>query len=140
MWWSNVTKNSRTIKWILGCLLIGVASFFVGDSFGQRAMLRAFSPEYARQYNGVQAVLAFNRLGDERHWEYLLENGCIAQAKKAIDVAQDKDTELLAEFYRGSLDQSTLKYIRDRDPTLESRLKTFKSKYGNSWTEDACKH
>jgi hypothetical protein len=83
-------------------------------------------------------MLAFNRLQDERRWKSLPRNGCLRQATKSIDVAQDKDAELLAHFLRGNLDKGIVKYINDRDPALIGELKTFKSKYGSSWSEENC--
>lgn len=124
------------VLWSLVTLFVAVLSFLLGSSTGQRAMLRIFSV----RYDGIQAMLAFNRLDDERHWEALLKNGCTAQAMKSLAIAQDQDLELLAGFYKGQLDQDTLNYIQARDPTLLPRLKTFHSKYGNEWTEGPCKN
>lgn len=103
---------------------------------GQRSMLGAMS----LQLTSVQADLAFNRLIDERHWKTLLANGCEAQATKAIDVSEDQDMELLAEFFlKGKVDAAAIKYVTDRDPTLIAQLKSFKSKYGQGWSEEECK-
>src|SRR5579872_3245663 len=101
--------NSRVIKWILGCVLVAVISFLIGSSLGQRAMLGRLN----QQLDSVQASLAFNRLLDERHWGDLLSKGCVAQVEKAVDVAADKDMELLAGFIDGKVDAATIKYISD---------------------------
>jgi hypothetical protein len=122
------------MKWIVGCVVAAAIAFVVGDSVGQRTMLKGMRV----QLDGTQASLAFNRLLDERHWKELLEKGCVAQAAKALDVAEDKDMELLAGFIRGKLDDAAIKYISDRDPGLIEQLKLFKSKYGSTWSEEAC--
>ena len=57
--------------------------------------------------------------------------------QKRLTWRRTKDTELLAGFMRGKLDKGIVEYI-DRNPALLAELKTFKSKYGNSWTEEAC--
>jgi hypothetical protein len=123
------------VKWIIGCSVAAAVFFAIGDSVGQRAMLKGMNV----QLDSTQASLAFNRLLDERHWNDLLAKGCVAQAKQALDVAIDKDTELLAGFFKDGLDVAAMKYISDRDPALVEQLKTFKSKYGQSWSEDECK-
>ena len=105
---------------------------------GVREGQRAEFTDAAVKIDSVQAMLAFNRLEDERYWKNLLEKKCFAQAARALDVARDKDTELLAEFLRGKLDRGIVKYINDRDPALIGELRTFKSRYGNSWTEEDC--
>ena len=63
----------------------------------------------------------------------------MVQVTKAIDVAEDEDMELLAEFFKGKLDAATIKYVADRDSILVEQLKTFKSKYGKGWSEEECK-
>jgi hypothetical protein len=120
--------------WILALILIGALSFGLGFLDGRRAGFSAVGVNV----DSVQAMLAFNRLLDERHWGSLLANGCVSQAKKALDVAQDQDTELLSELVQRKVDQRTLKYIGDRDSSLLAQLKYFRSKYGSSWDEAPC--
>jgi len=88
---------------------------------------------------GVQANLAFNRLIDDRRMAFLLSKGCIDQAKRHVDINQDQDTELLAEFYKTGLPPEAIQYINLRDSKLLSTLGTFKSRYGMRWTEKVCK-
>ena len=123
------------MKWIIGCVVTAAIAFAIGDSVGQRTMLKGINV----QLDSVQASLALNRLLDERHWKELLAKGCDAQAARALDVAEDKDMELLAGFLKGKLDADTIKYVSDRDPGLVEQLKTFHSKYGRSWSEGECK-
>lgn len=126
----------RLVIAILACGLMVAAAFAIGDSIGQRSMLSATS----MQLDNIQTTLAFNRLIDERQLKSLMARGCIEQAAKAIDVAEDKDMELLAGFVNGKISPWAIKYISDRDPTLVNELKTFKSKYGRSWSEMECKN
>ena len=124
-------------KWKVAVyVMVIVVVFLIGSSVGQRSMIKMMSVEL----NSVQGMLAFNRLLDERKQQLLLNRGCITQASYAVDIAQDKDMELLSEFFtRGQLDERSLKYIALRDPKLLSELKNFKSKYGNTWVEPECK-
>jgi hypothetical protein len=128
--------NKSTAAFAIGFVLIGGACFALGVREGSRAGFH----DTAIKIDSVQAMLVFNHLEDERHWEYLLTSGCFPQATKAIDVAKDKDEELLAGFTKKYPDKEIVKYIRDRSPALIAELTTFKSRYGNSWTEEACGH
>ena len=95
------------MKWIIACFGAGEIAFAIGESMGQRSMLKGMSV----QLDSVQTKLAFNRLLDERHWKDVLAKGCATQAAKALDVAEDKDMELLAEFFNGKLDASAIKCV-----------------------------
>jgi hypothetical protein len=128
-------EGSRLVALAVGVLVLIACAFAVGASFGQRTMLARATPEL----NGVQAMLAFNRIQDQRHLQSLLSQGCTDQAAAFIDYTKDKDMALLAGFLKGKIDADTLKYVSDRDPNLVEELKTFKSKYGTSWMEKACK-
>lgn len=123
------------MKLVFSCVVVAAIAFAIGESMGQRSMLKGMSV----QLDSVQTTLAFNRLLDERHWKDLLAKGCTAQVAKALDVAEDKDMELLAEFFNGKLDASAIKYVTDRDSALAEQLKSYKSKYGRSWSEEECK-
>jgi len=124
-----------SLKAVMGYILVAGAAFAVGNGWGQRAMLERLNIEL----NGVQTSLALNRLLDDRHWKELLEKGCIEQATKALDTAEDKDLELLSALFKKPLDSAAIKYVSDRDPKLIEQLKTFRSKYGQQWPEEECK-
>jgi len=130
-----MNTNKSVVKWLTACVVLIAVAFAVGESMGQRKMLAAMNV----QLDSAQASLAFNRLVDERAWKSLLSRGCITQATKALDIAEDKDMELLAGLFNGKVDAAAIKYVADRDPLLVGQLKTFKSKYGSSWSEDECK-
>ena len=123
------------VKWLIACGAMVAIAFVVGESMGQRKMLSVMSVQLA----SVQTSLAFNRLANEREWTTLLARGCNAQAAKALDIAEDKDMELLAGLFNEKPDAAAIKYVSDRDPLLLGQLKAFKSKYGSSWSVDECK-
>jgi len=99
--------------------------------------MRSNLHELAIVLDDTQAELAFNRLLEERKLESLLSKGCTAAALEKTRISIDQDMTLLASF-EGKLSPGAAKYINDREPTLLSALKEFKSKYGNSWTEPEC--
>jgi hypothetical protein len=122
------------VTWLFSCLLIAYLSFGLGLRAGQRVDEQ--DTKVAK--NSVQALLAFNRVQDVRRWEGLLTRGCTRQAIRALDIAQDKETELVAEFFRGKIEPSVAKYIKNRDSGFLEKLKSFKSKYGDRWYEEEC--
>jgi len=123
------------VKWLIACGAMVAIAFVVGESMGQRKMLSVMSVQLA----SVQTSLAFNRLANEREWTTLLARGCNAQAAKALDIAEDKDMELLAGLFNEKPDAAAIKYVSDRDPLLIGQLKAFKSKYGSRWSVDECR-
>ena len=58
---------------------------------------------------------------------------------KKTRISIDQEMTLLSSFYQENRTTWLNKYISDRDPTLLKQLETYKSKYGNSWTEPQCK-
>jgi hypothetical protein len=90
------------------------------------------------QLDGVQAMLLFDRIRQERKIKSLLERGCLTAATSTLDHDENVDMNLLAEFVRGRLDQPSITYIANLDSNIFNELKTFKSKYGNTWPEPNC--
>ncbi|MHB8697691.1 MAG: hypothetical protein ACYC9J_06585 [Sulfuricaulis sp.] len=129
--------GSKAKTWLLaiGFVLAIVIAFVIGESKGQRAMLAVMQVKL----DGVQAMLTFNRLDEERLLKSWLSKGCVAQAQSELDFDEDQDTRLLAEFFQGKLDPSDRKYVSDRDLKLVASLNTFKSKYGIRWEVPKCK-
>ncbi len=119
----------------LAVVILLVCAFAVGVSFAQRTMLRRATAEL----NGVQAMLAFNRIQDERHIRELISKGCTEQATEFIDYTNDQNMGVLSDVVKKRIDADTLKYLSDREPGILGELKTFKSKYGTSWMEKPCK-
>lgn len=128
-------KGIRYSILIFGSIVLLLFAFALGESMGQRAMLSVIS----MQLTSTQASLAFNRLLDDRRFRELLAKGCVRQATNAIDVSEDEDMALLADFSRKGIDESAKKYIADRAPQLLEQLKTFKSKYQQGYVEEECK-
>lgn len=125
----------KTNLFIIATAALLVASYLFGLSVGERKMLA----EARILMNGAQADLLYNRLAEEREMALMLSKGCISQTQERLNIDLDQDTALLAKFFKGKLDVGSKGYIFDRDPALVASLATFKSKYGNSWTEKACK-
>jgi hypothetical protein len=124
----------RNVYLSVSAILIAFISFAIGESLGQRTMLKQASI----QLDGVQAMLLFDRIGKERKIKSLLERGCLTAATSTLDHDENVDMNLLAEFVRGRLDQPSITYIANRDSNILNELKTFKSKYGNTWSEPTC--
>lgn len=129
------TKKVKAWLIVVSFLLAIVVAFFVGDSIGQRAMLR----EASVQLDGIQAALALNRIEDQRELITLLSKSCVKQAQSVLDFEEDRDTALLSGFFKGKLDSSDIKYITDRDQNLVKSLSSFRSKYGSRWEVPECK-
>ncbi|MHB8624437.1 MAG: hypothetical protein ACYC9J_10895 [Sulfuricaulis sp.] len=128
-------SKAKTWLLVIGFVLAIVIAFVIGESKGQRAMLAVTQVKL----DGVQAMLTFNRLDEERLLKSWLSKGCVVQAQSELDFDEDQDTRLLAEFFQGKLDPSDRKYVSDRDPKLVASLNTFKSKYGTRWEVPKCK-
>jgi hypothetical protein len=55
-----------------------------------------------------------------------------------VDHHENSDLKLLAEFVNGDLDRPAITYITNQAPNILDELRTFKSKYGNTWREPEC--
>ena len=128
---------------IRACLL-GVAFLLVAGAFFLMGLHKGEWQELATsssELDGTQAMLAYNRIDDERRLQFLLEKGCVAAAQKQIDIDQNNDTDLLVGFFKEkNLPNWTKRYIGDRDPKLLASLSTFKSKYGMRWEQPDCRN
>jgi hypothetical protein len=111
-----------------------ISSFVIGDSIGQRSMRKPIRI----QVDGVQAMLLVDRIVDERKIKSLLAHGCATEAMTMVDHQENSDLKLLSEFVNGDLDLPALTYITNQSPDILNELKTFKSKYGNTWREPEC--
>lgn len=89
--------------------------------------------------NDTQAMLWFNHLQQFRDIEADLANECTVEAHEKLRIAIDGEMSLLSSFHKENANSALNKYISDRDPKLLSQLKSFKSKYGSSWTVPQCK-
>ena len=92
----------------------------------------------AEDFRSVQAMLAYNRIDEERRLARLIAKGCISQAAEEIDFSNDKDMEMLSHYLQKRITAQAQKYISDRDPELLGQLRSSKNKYGNVRAEKAC--
>ena len=120
---------------VMGSVIFTAVVFWIGMVIGTRLG----SGKLENELNSTQAMLAFNRVLDERKLELLLSKGCVTQALAKTDIAIDQNTKLLATLFKGRLSPWVSKYISDRDPNFLSTLDGFRSKYGDSWTEKECR-
>jgi hypothetical protein len=121
---------------IIALAVLGIAalSFGIGESLGQRSMMRS----YRIELDAVQARLLVDRIVEERRIKALLGRGCATQAMGEITNNENADLKTLTEFVERKLDQSTLAYISNQDPDILSELKTFKGTYVNTWSASGC--
>jgi hypothetical protein len=125
----------RNLILVIAALAAATLSFVIGDSVGQRAMLR----QAHVQVEDIQAMLLVDRLGQERKIKSLLLRGCPKEALAAIDINENSDLKLLASYAsRDHLDQSTVDYINNQDANLLRELKSFNNKYGDKWPVVEC--
>lgn len=83
-------------------------------------------------------MLLVDRIVEERKEKSLLAHGCATEAMTMVDHHENSDLKLLAEFVNGDLDRPTITYITNQAPNILDELRTFKSKYGNTWREPEC--
>lgn len=131
---SRIDKMKKAIILITFVMAI-IASLLIGQRLGERKAME----NAAIEVDGIQVDLIFNRILSEKKMQSMLSKGCITETQNALGINLDQDTKLLAEFFKGKLTPDAIKYVSDRDPELVSSLRTFKSKYGSSWTEMECK-
>src|ERR1035437_289522 len=86
---------------------------------------------------GAQAILSFNHAQRYREIEDDLSKGCLAEALEKARISKDQELVLLSSFIKEH-PNTEFKYASDRDPKLIEQMKTFKSKYGSSWSEPKC--
>ena len=123
--------------WLIGvgAVVFTAIIFGIGVAIGMRHV----SSQLESELNSTQAMLAFNRILDERQIKLMLSKGCVAEALAKTDIGLDQDTKLLATLFNGRLNPWVSKYITDRDPDFLRKLGEFKSKYGDSWAEPECR-
>ena len=91
------------------------------------------------QLAAVQAMLAFNHSLRYQELESDLSRGCVNEALEKSKISRDLELKLVSSFMAEYPSTSLNKYISDRDPSLLEKLISFKSAYGDSWTEPTCK-
>jgi hypothetical protein len=119
-------------------ILVLAASVLIALGAGWTLGRHSVRVAVPQDLRSIQAMLAFNRIDEERRLARLIERGCISQAKEEIDFSNDKDLELLSHYAQEGITAHAEKYISDRDPRLLGELRSYKSKYGNVRAEKAC--
>ena len=113
---------------------IAVLSFGIGESVGQRSMLRPLRI----QVDGIQAMLLVDRIVEERRIKSLLARGCTTKAMGEVTNNENADLRTLSRFADGKLDQPTIEYISNQDPNLLNELKTLNGAYVDHWSAVEC--
>jgi hypothetical protein len=126
----TLRKSMLAISFLVAIAL----SLAAGESLGQRSMLKGLKI----QLDGVQAMLLADRIIEERKLKSLLARGCTTDALNAVNITENSDMKLLAEFVGANLDQPSLQYISSRSPGFLDEVKSFKSSYRVSWSEVTC--
>lgn len=111
-------------------LVVVLTSFFLG--------VKTEQDRFSFELSTTQAMLSFNHLTQFKEIETDLSKNCIASSLEKTRIAIDKELMLLSSFEKKNENTWVNKYILDRDPDLLNQLKTFKSKYGNSWRKPEC--
>lgn len=122
-----MTKRKWTVTG-LGVLL-AIALFGVGVIVGQRHMFRAFSA----QLRGVQAMLLFDRIVQEREIKSLLARGCVTQAMGEVSNNELADRKTLSGFVHEKLDRDTIAYINKRGANILNELDPPAGTFTNTW-------
>jgi len=129
-----MTSKTKVLLFGVGAVLYTATILWLGIGFGMRSNVH----HVAIEIDNTQAMLAFNRLLEERKLASLLSKGCVAAASEETNIRIDQETKLLASLFKGRLSPWVSKYVDDRDPHLLKTLDNFKSKYGDSWKEPEC--
>lgn len=88
---------------VLAAVILLACAFAIGMRFERRSVYRQATAEL----NGVQAMLAFNRLQDERHVRELLSQGCASQAAEFVDYLTDQNMGVLSDVIKRKVDSGT---------------------------------
>jgi hypothetical protein len=123
----DMTKRNWTIT--VATLSLAIVLFVGGVILGQRLMFRAF----AVQVRGVQAMLLFNRIVQEREIKTLLERGCANVAIGEISNNELADRKTLSDLVHEKLDRDTTAYINKRDSNILNELDSPAGSFVNTW-------
>ena len=129
-------SNMKIRNLMLGLGLIAAIglAFILGEILGQRSSVK----QMRINLDGMQAMLLTDQIVEKRKVRSLLAGGCPTEAQEELNITENVEMKLLAEFVDGKLDRSSLEYINSRDPNILDELKTFKSKYPSKRPEVSC--
>jgi hypothetical protein len=124
--------QNRITLIIIFLATIGV-SFSIGDSVGQRTMLKALAP----QLSGVQAMLLADKISRQRELLSYMRAQCIEESIDEIDVDQDRGMQVLMDLLRDS-DDASRRYIQVHEPGLLDEAANYKARYPNKILHPTC--
>ncbi|MEJ8840464.1 hypothetical protein [Ramlibacter sp. AN1133] len=113
---------------------VGLASYRLGLRAGAVQAKESFGSVLA----SVQADLGLSQLQRLRVLEADLARGCSKEALAKLRFDIDSQLYVLSSLYRGHRGTWVIEELAKRDPTLPAQLESFKSQFGNSWTEPKC--
>jgi hypothetical protein len=93
-----MSSKRGVIRVALVCGIVVAVAFVIGESLGQRSMLR----QLGTQLKDAQAMLLMNRVVEERELKSLLARGCAADAMIAIANTENADLKTLKGTYINS--------------------------------------
>jgi hypothetical protein len=123
------------IKLIVFFLATVGVSFAIGDSVGQRTMLKAFAP----QLSGVQAMLLADKISRQRELLSYMRAQCIKESIDETDVDQDRGMQVLMDLLRNA-DDASRRYIQVHEPGLLDEAANYKARYPNKISHSTCSH
>ena len=140
--WAPVTsdvrpqmKRSLAIASVAAAVVLaGLASYRLGLRAGAAQAKESFGPVLA----SVQADLGLSKLQRLRVLEADLARGCLKEALAKLRFDIDSQLYVLSSLYRDHRDTWVIAELAKRDPTIPAQLESFKSEFGNSWTEPKC--
>ena len=124
---------SRAVVGVGVVVALAAAAFISAGYVGHRAR-----KVFGVQLDATQAQMWFDQMKAFEQIEADLARGCSDAALEQVKIDIDGKMHLLSMYVKEGGDLPTLKYMTDRDPTIISRLKSFKSKYGSAWEVPRC--
>ena len=126
--------NRATFTLGVGIVVALLATAFLSAGYTGHKARQVFAAEL----DATQAQTWFDELKALEQIESILARGCNDAALEQVKIDVDGKMRLLSTYIRDGGDPATLKYISERDASIISRLKTFKSKYGSVWEVPTC--
>lgn len=115
-------------------IVVGLASYRLGLRAGAAQAKESFGSVLA----SVQADLGLSKLQRLRVLEADLARGCSKEALAKLRYDIDLQLYVLSSLYRDHKGTWVVEELGKRDPNVTAQLESFKSQFGNSWTEPKC--
>jgi hypothetical protein len=114
--------------------VVSLASYRLGLRAGAAQAKESFGSVLA----SVQADLGLSKLQRLRALEDDLARGCSKEALAKLRFDIDSQLYVLSSLYRDHKGTWVVEELVKRDPAIRAQLESFKSQFGNSWTEPKC--